>query len=335
MSGHSKWATIKHKKAANDKARGKLFAKVLRQVEVAAREGGGDPDMNPTLRTMFQKARDASIPIDTIERAVKRGTGELDGVTYEQITYEGYAPGGVAVMVEVLTDNRNRTGAEIRNLFLKATPLVEPVSLDEAYLDLSAGVRRIDRPPAALLARLAKAIETTVGVTVSVGLSYNKSLAKLASEREKPRGFSIIGRNEAKRFLASLPVTTIHGIGAATALALAEGGADVLISSRTADQLEAVATRIGQLGRRALAVPADLDEIQGPARQVESSTGDACDVEQVSIETAQSNLDCSVLTALDGKTIILGVIDLSDPAVETPEVVAGRVRPLARPAPYV
>jgi YebC/PmpR family DNA-binding regulatory protein len=119
MSGHSKWATIKHKKAANDKARGKLFAKVLRQVEVAAREGGGDPDMNPTLRTMFQKARDASIPLDTIERAVKRGTGELEGVTYEQITYEGYAPGGVAVLVEVLTDNRNRTGSEIRSAFSK------------------------------------------------------------------------------------------------------------------------------------------------------------------------------------------------------------------------
>ena len=119
MSGHSKWATIKHKKAANDKARGKLFAKLLRQVEVAAREGGGDPDMNPTLRTMFQKARDSSIPLDTIERAVKRGTGELEGVTYEQITYEGYAAGGVAVMVEVLTDNRNRTGAEIRSVFSK------------------------------------------------------------------------------------------------------------------------------------------------------------------------------------------------------------------------
>ncbi|HLM64165.1 MAG TPA: YebC/PmpR family DNA-binding transcriptional regulator [Acidimicrobiales bacterium] len=119
MSGHSKWATIKHKKAANDKARGKLFAKVLRQVEVAAREGGGDPDANPTLRTMFQKARDNSIPLDTIERAVKRGTGELEGVTYEQITYEGYAPGGVAVMAEVLTDNRNRTGADIRSAFSK------------------------------------------------------------------------------------------------------------------------------------------------------------------------------------------------------------------------
>ena len=117
MSGHSKWATIKHKKAANDKARGKLFAKLLRQVEVAAREGGGDPDANPTLRTMFQKARDNSIPLDTIERAVKRGTGELEGVTYEQITYEGYAPGGVAVLAECLTDNRNRTGSEVRSTF--------------------------------------------------------------------------------------------------------------------------------------------------------------------------------------------------------------------------
>src|SRR6478736_5422383 len=119
MSGHSKWATIKHKKGAADKARGKLFAKLIRQVEVAAREGGGDPDMNPTLRTMFQKARDASVPLDTIERAIKRGTGELEGVTYEQITYEGYGPGGVAVLIEVLTDNRNRTGSDLRNIFTK------------------------------------------------------------------------------------------------------------------------------------------------------------------------------------------------------------------------
>jgi len=119
MSGHSKWATIKHQKGAKDKARGKLFAKIIRQVEVAAREGGGDPDANPTLRTMFQKARDASVPMDTIERAIKRGTGELEGVTYESITYEGYAPGGIAVLVEVLTDNRNRTGSEVRALFSK------------------------------------------------------------------------------------------------------------------------------------------------------------------------------------------------------------------------
>lgn len=127
MSGHSKWATIKHKKAAADQARGKLFAKLLRQVEVAAREGGGDAESNATLRTMFQKARDNSIPLDTIERAIKRGTGELDGVTYEQVTYEGYAAGGVAVMAECLTDNRNRTGSEIRNLFTRhGASMAEP-----------------------------------------------------------------------------------------------------------------------------------------------------------------------------------------------------------------
>lgn len=119
MSGHSKWATIKHKKGAADKARGKLFAKLIRQVEVAARAGGGDPDSNPTLRTMFQKARDASVPLDTIERAIKRGTGDLDGVTYESVTYEGYAPHGVAVLIEVLTDNRNRTGSDVRGLMKK------------------------------------------------------------------------------------------------------------------------------------------------------------------------------------------------------------------------
>jgi YebC/PmpR family DNA-binding regulatory protein len=117
MSGHSKWATIKHKKGAQDKARGKLFAKLIRQVEVAAREGGGDVGANASLRTMVQKARDASVPMDTIDRAIKRGTGELEGVRYEPINYEGYAPGGVALIVECLSDNRNRTGSEIRSTF--------------------------------------------------------------------------------------------------------------------------------------------------------------------------------------------------------------------------
>jgi YebC/PmpR family DNA-binding regulatory protein len=117
VSGHSKWATTKHRKGAQDKARAKLFAKLIRQVEVAAREGGGDVNANATLRTMFQKARDGSVPLDTIERAIKRGTGELEGVRYEAVTYEGYGPGGVAVLVECLTDNRNRTGSEIRSLF--------------------------------------------------------------------------------------------------------------------------------------------------------------------------------------------------------------------------
>jgi YebC/PmpR family DNA-binding regulatory protein len=127
MSGHSKWATIKHKKGAADKKRGKLFAKLIKQVEVAARQGGGDPANNPTLRTMFQKAREASVPLDTIERAVKRGTGELEGVDYQSVTYEGYAPNGVALLVECLTDNRNRTGGEIRALFSKnGGALAEP-----------------------------------------------------------------------------------------------------------------------------------------------------------------------------------------------------------------
>lgn len=119
MSGHSKWATTKHKKGAKDAARAKVFAKLIRQVEVAAREGGGDPAANATLRTMYAKARDASVPLDTIERAIKRGTGELEGVRYESVSYEGYAPGGVAVIVETLTDNRNRTGADMRNVFSK------------------------------------------------------------------------------------------------------------------------------------------------------------------------------------------------------------------------
>ena len=119
MSGHSKWATIKHQKGAKDKARGKLFAKIIRQVEVAAREGGGDLDAHPTLRTAVGKGRDASLPVDTIQKAIKRGTGALEGVKYETVSYEGYAPSGVAVIVECLTDNRNRTGPDVRTVFTK------------------------------------------------------------------------------------------------------------------------------------------------------------------------------------------------------------------------
>ena len=127
MSGHSKWATIKHKKGAADAKRGKLFAKLIKQVEVAARTGGGDPDANPTLRTMFQKARDNSVPLDTIERAGKRGTGELEGVNYETVTYEGYAPGGIALLIECLTDNRNRTSGDVRSTLSKnGGSLAEP-----------------------------------------------------------------------------------------------------------------------------------------------------------------------------------------------------------------
>ncbi|HKE98281.1 MAG TPA: YebC/PmpR family DNA-binding transcriptional regulator [Actinomycetes bacterium] len=120
MSGHSKWSTIKHQKGAKDARRGKLFARLIRAIEVAAREGGSNPEGNPTLADAIQKAKDNSVPSETIDRAVKRGAGELAGQKLERQTYEGYAPGGVAVLIEALTDNRNRTAAEIRRAFNRA-----------------------------------------------------------------------------------------------------------------------------------------------------------------------------------------------------------------------
>jgi YebC/PmpR family DNA-binding regulatory protein len=117
MSGHSHWATIKHKKGAADAKKGKLFSKLARVIQIAAKEGGGKPDMNIKLQYAIEEARAANMPRDNIERAIKRGTGELAGVTYESVTYEGYAPGGVAIMVDTLTDNKNRTASEMRKIF--------------------------------------------------------------------------------------------------------------------------------------------------------------------------------------------------------------------------
>jgi YebC/PmpR family DNA-binding regulatory protein len=119
MSGHSKWSTIKHKKGAADAKRGKVFTRIIKEMTVAARLGGGDSEGNPRLRAAILEAKANNMPKDNIERAIKRGTGELDGVTYEEITYEGYGPGGVAILVEALTDNTNRTTPEIRHLFEK------------------------------------------------------------------------------------------------------------------------------------------------------------------------------------------------------------------------
>jgi len=119
MSGHSKWASIKHKKGAKDAKRGKLFSKLVKEITVVARDGGGDMDANASLRTAVQIARDANMPADNIERAIKKGTGELPGVNYEEAVYEGYGPGGVAVLIRVLTDNKNRSTAEIRHIFDK------------------------------------------------------------------------------------------------------------------------------------------------------------------------------------------------------------------------
>ncbi len=119
MAGHSKWANIQHRKKAQDAKRGKIFTRLVREITVAAREGGGDPDANPRLRLAWDKANAANVPKDNIERAIKKATGELEGVDYEEIRYEGYAPGGVAVMVDTVTDNRNRTVAAVRHAFSK------------------------------------------------------------------------------------------------------------------------------------------------------------------------------------------------------------------------
>ncbi len=119
MSGHNKWSTIKHKKGAADAKRGKIFTKIIKEISVAAKLGGGDPAANPRLRTAVDKAKAENMPKDNIERAIKKGTGGMEGVTYEEIVYEGYGPGGAAVLVEVMTDNRNRSVSDIRSIFTK------------------------------------------------------------------------------------------------------------------------------------------------------------------------------------------------------------------------
>ena len=119
MSGHNKWSTIKHKKGAADAKRGKIFTKIIKEISVAAKLGGGDPAANPRLRTAIDKAKGENMPKDNIERAIKKGTGGMEGVNYEETTYEGYGPGGVAVLVEVMTDNRNRTVSDVRSIFTK------------------------------------------------------------------------------------------------------------------------------------------------------------------------------------------------------------------------
>jgi len=119
MSGHSKWHTIKHKKGAADAKRGKIFTRIIKELTVAARNGGGDPDMNPRLRTIIADAKQVNMPADNIKRAIRRGTGEEEGVNYDEIMYEGYGPGGVAVIVDTITDNRNRTVSEVRHIFGK------------------------------------------------------------------------------------------------------------------------------------------------------------------------------------------------------------------------
>ncbi|HUG07517.1 MAG TPA: YebC/PmpR family DNA-binding transcriptional regulator [Acidimicrobiia bacterium] len=139
MAGHSKWANIKHRKGRQDAKRGQLFAKLAKAIEVAAREGGGNPDFNPTLATAVDKAKSADMPNDNIERAIKRGTGEVEGAVYEEMYYEGYGPGGVALYVHILTDNRNRAASDVRSTFTRYnSSLGEPGSV--GYLFSQKGV---------------------------------------------------------------------------------------------------------------------------------------------------------------------------------------------------
>ncbi len=147
MSGHSKWATIKRKKAATDQARGKLFSKYIKEVTIAARNGGGDPESNPRLRAAVAAAKAVNMPSANIDRAIKRGTGEIEGVSYEETQYEGYASGGVAVLVEVATDNRNRTAGDVRHIFTKhGGNLGEAGSV--SYLFKARGVILVDKSTA-------------------------------------------------------------------------------------------------------------------------------------------------------------------------------------------
>ena len=171
MSGHSKWATIKRKKAATDQARGKVFSKYIKEITVAARQGGGDLEANPRLRTAISAAKSVNMPAANIERAVKRGTGEIEGANYEETQYEGYGPAGVALLVEVATDNRNRTAGDVRHIFTKnGGALGEAGSV--SYLFKPRGVILVDKKVVAEDALIEIALEAGADDVASEGDAY-------------------------------------------------------------------------------------------------------------------------------------------------------------------
>jgi YebC/PmpR family DNA-binding regulatory protein len=171
MSGHSKWHNIRLKKGRVDQIRGKLFSKLAREISVAAKEGGGNPDGNARLRTAMERAREAGMPGDNIDRAIQRGTGQVEGASYEAITYEGYAQGGVAVMVETLTDNRNRTASEIRNIFTKNGGTMSEAG-SVAWMFDRKGLITVERSKAAEDDFLIAALEAGAEDVRTVGDSY-------------------------------------------------------------------------------------------------------------------------------------------------------------------
>jgi len=171
MSGHSKWATIKRKKAATDQARGKLFSKYIKEITIAARHGGGDPEANPRLRGAVAAAKAVNMPSANIDRAIKRGTGEIEGVSYEETQYEGYGPGGVALLVEVATDNRNRTAADVRHIFTKhGGNLGEAGSV--SYLFKARGVILVDKSAASEDALIETVLDAGADDVNTEGESY-------------------------------------------------------------------------------------------------------------------------------------------------------------------
>ena len=207
MSGHSKWATIKRKKAATDQARGKVFSKYIKEITIAARQGGADPEANPRLRSAIAAARSVNMPASNIERAIKRGSGEVGGATYEETQYEGYAAGGVALLVEVATDNRNRTAGDIRHIFTKyGGNLGEAGSV--AYMFRPRGVILVDKGAAAEDALIEAALEAGADDVNSEGDSYEVLTPPAAFERVrealKKKGIPLQGAELTK--LASLQV---------------------------------------------------------------------------------------------------------------------------------
>ncbi len=213
MSGHSKWTQIKRKKEVTDQRRGRLFGKLLRAIEVAAREGGGNVDGNMTLASAVEKAREFSVPIDNIERAIKRGTGELEGARYDEVTYEGYAPGGVAVLIEALTDNRNRTGQDIRHVFSRlGGNLGDPGST--AWMFTRKGVVLVDKASAPGEEQLLEIALEAGAEDLRDSESHWEIVSDPSAFRAVQHGLSDAGVQVASAELTMVPQTTVRVEGA-------------------------------------------------------------------------------------------------------------------------
>lgn len=213
MSGHSKWATIKRKKAATDQARGKVFSKYIKEITIAARAGGGDVETNPRLRTAIAAAKSVNMPANNIERAIKRGTGEIEGANYEETQYEGYGPGGVALLVEVATDNRNRTAGDVRHIFTKnGGAMGEAGSV--SYLFKPRGVIVVDKRAVAEDALMEIALDAGADDVASEGDSFEVLTPPAAFETVKQaiaaKNIAMLSAETTKLASLQVPVDEKH-----------------------------------------------------------------------------------------------------------------------------